>query len=183
MKKESSQERRTRGTEEIEEMGKRRDEEIHMQGPLVGMSHRRSKCRQVSSLLQCYKCVFFFRHRELFYPVDHFIGVGNSGKIQERLRRLEGGTLKLSLSWTSISLSRNLWTLPRANGGKFEWGTGVEEKARFAKARGGSWAGSLTTSVSTHQCEHLPVFKKCWAKVEHHQQCGFLPRCCLQGPF
>lgn len=29
-------------------------------------------------------------HRNLFYPVDHFCGVGNNGKIQERLRSLEG---------------------------------------------------------------------------------------------
>lgn len=30
------------------------------------------------------------QHRPLFYPVDHFVGVGNNGKIQERLRKLEG---------------------------------------------------------------------------------------------
>jgi hypothetical protein len=29
-------------------------------------------------------------HRNLFYPIDHFCRVGNNGKIQERLRSLEG---------------------------------------------------------------------------------------------
>ena len=28
-------------------------------------------------------------HRDLFWPMDHFCGVGNNGKIQERLRSLQ----------------------------------------------------------------------------------------------
>ena len=87
-------------------------------------------------------------HRNLFYPVDHFCRVGNNGKIQERLRSLEG----VLILWgpeakpildpnfpvkESVDVGKYLdftrW-LECANGGKFEWGTGAEEKqARGSK--------------------------------------------------
>lgn len=49
-------------------------------------------------------------------------------------------------------------------------GTGLEEKARFAKARGAD------TNVNICLFQQFSVFKKWWAKVEHHQQCGFAAR-------
>ena len=78
-------------------------------------------------------------HRQLFHPVDHFIGVGNNGRIQERLRKLFG-TLLLIGPETKPVLDPDFpargktdhgkymdWTrwLECANGGAFEWGTGV----------------------------------------------------------
>jgi hypothetical protein len=82
--------------------------------------------------------------RQLFHETDHFIGVGNNGRIQERLRKLSG-TLLLFGPETKPVLDPDLpyrgktdhakyldWTrwLECANGGAFEWGTGTEEKAK-----------------------------------------------------
>ena len=82
--------------------------------------------------------------RHLFHELDHFIGVGNNGRIQERLRKLFG-VLLLFGPETKPVLDPDFphrgktdvgkfidWTrwLECANGGAFEWGTGAEEKAR-----------------------------------------------------
>ena len=82
--------------------------------------------------------------RPYFYPIHHFAGVGNNGKIQERLHKSEGVLLLWGPEAKPILdpnfpmkelvdvgkyLDFTRW-LEAANGGKFEWGTGAEEKSR-----------------------------------------------------
>ena len=108
-------------------------------------------------------------HQHLFGSVDHFIGVGNNGKIQERLRKhasvfllLWGPEAKpiLDLQYPTretvdvskyIDLGRSL---EAASGGKFEWGTGTEEKG----VKPGSTGHALPTPrVQPYQRQYLLV--------------------------
>ena len=88
--------------------------------------------------------------RHLFHPVDHVVGVGNNGKIQERMRKLTGTVLLVGPeakpvldpdfpSRGKVDVGRYIdWTrwLECANGGAFEWGTAAEERATSkSKAR------------------------------------------------
>ena len=137
------------------------------------------------------------QHRSLFYPTDHFIGVGNNGKIQERLRKLEGVLLLwgpeakpiLDPSFPTketVDVAKYLdltrW-LECANGGKSEWGTATEEKA---SSRGRPSANPAlppdqlmpplvfgSTNVNICLSQQFSLFRKWLTKVEHLHQCGF----------
>lgn len=131
------------------------------------------------------------QHRPLFHPVDHFVGVGNNGKIQERLRRLEGALLLWGPEAKPILdpnfpnretvdigkyLDLTRW-LECANGGKFEWGTGAEEK-QVLKADGDPYVALVFPSTNVNLClyQQFNLFKNWWVKVEHKHQCGFAAR-------
>ena len=126
-------------------------------------------------------------YRSLFYRWDHFCGVGNNGKIQERLRSLEGVLLLwgpeakpiLDPSFPvkeSVDVGKYLdftrW-LECANGGKFEWGTGTEEKL----AKGAKDKPPLLdfNPTNVHLCllQQYTLFRKWSVKVERNHQCGF----------
>lgn len=132
------------------------------------------------------------RHRALFYPVDHCVGVGNNGKIQERLRKNHG----VLLLWgpeakpildpnyptgKSIDVGKYLdltrW-LECANGGKFEWGTGSEEKEILKNHGGGDTVPLVFPSTNVNLClfQQYTLFRKWWAKVEQTHACGFSAR-------
>ena len=101
-----------------------------------------------SLVLECFeRCVH--NHRDVFYDDDHWTGVGNNGRIQERLRKLSGVLLLIgpeakpildpkfpSAGTTDVGkfLDVTRW-LESANGGKFEWGTGAEEKQVRSRAQ------------------------------------------------
>lgn len=100
--------------------------------------------------------------RNLFYQMNHFIGVGNNGRTQERLHKLFG-VLLLFGPETKPVLDPDFpqkgktdvgkfidWTrwLECANGGAFEWGTGAEEKSRVESNSKRNVASSSIVSES-----------------------------------
>lgn len=128
--------------------------------------------------------------RELFCAIDHFCGVGNNGKIQERLRSLEG----VLLLWgpeakpildpafpvkKSVDVGKYLdftrW-LECANGGKFEWGTGREEKQSKSSKQHSPLLEFNPTNVNLCLFQQFTLFRRWWVKVERNHQCGFLAR-------
>ena len=144
-------------------------------------------CSAISNLFSA----LVSQHRPLFHPVDHFVGVGNNGKIQERLRRLEGALLLWGPEAKPILdpnfpnretvdigkyLDLTRW-LECANGGKFEWGTGAEEK-QVLKADGDPYVALVFPSTNVNLClyQQFNLFKNWWVKVEHKHQCGFAAR-------
>ena len=129
-------------------------------------------------------------HRELFWAIDHFCGVGNNGKIQERLRSLEG----VLLLWgpeakpildpafpvkESVDVGKYLdftrW-LECANGGKFEWGTGSEEKQSKSSKQHPPLLEFNPTNVNLCLFQQFTLFRRWWVKVERNHQCGFSAR-------
>ena len=134
--------------------------------------------------------------RQYFYPIDHFVGVGNNGKIQERLRKLDGVLLlwgaeakpMLDPSFPtkeSVDVGKYLdftrW-LEAANGGKFEWGTGTEEKAFLNTSRQTPAMPPLTfptTNINLCLFQQFALFRSWWVKAEQKQQCGFTARVLL----
>ncbi|CAE7271160.1 unnamed protein product, partial [Symbiodinium microadriaticum] len=136
-------------------------------------------------------------HRHLFYPIDHFIGVGNNGKIQERLRKNEGVLLlwgpeakpildPLYPGRETVDVAKYLdfgrW-LEAANGGKFEWGTGAEEKSlKRPDARRRAEEETIVplsfnpTNVNLCLFQQYRLFRKWWVTVEQNHSCGFSAR-------
>ena len=124
--------------------------------------------------------------------------MGNNGKIQERLRRLDGVLLLwgpeakpiLDPSFPTketVDVAKYLdltrW-LECANGGKCEWGTGAEEKASSRPRPAANQVAALpadqpvplvfgSTNVNICLFQQFSLFRRWWAKVEHLHQCGF----------
>lgn len=125
----------------------------------------------------------------LFFSEKHWIGVGNSSRIQNGLRALNGALLLYGLESKpmfdpnfpkkTVDTGRFLDLIPYlecANGGKFEWGTGqdhhpskppataTKSKRNNARATNGCWcAGLFERPNSSLTCVsfHFPGIKKC----------------------
>ena len=128
------------------------------------------------------------------YSEEHWIGVGNNNRIQNRLRLLEGTLLiqgpeskpildpnfpsKKTVD-TGKYLDLTRW-LESANGGRFEWGTGQDEKARMQKSKDpglDSLPSSFDpTNINLCLFQQFKLFEDWWCQVESLHQCGFSAR-------
>ena len=132
------------------------------------------------------------------WPDQHWIGVGNNNRIQNRLRALQGSLLlygpeskpmldpnfptrKSVDTGKFLDLSR--W-LESANGGRFEWGTGLEESERQNKRRKGNHATDPIseplvfdpTNINLCLFQQFSLFEDWWCQVETVHKCGFSAR-------
>jgi hypothetical protein len=134
-----------------------------------------------------------------FLQDQHWIGVGNNNRIQNRLRALQG-TLLLYGPESKPILDPNFpaqkkvdtgkyldltrW-LESANGGSFEWGTGAEELERQKRKASSNPAAIDTTAAplvfdptNINIClfQQFSLFEDCWCQVESLHKCGFSAR-------
>ena len=132
------------------------------------------------------------------WPDQHWIGVGNNNRIQNRLRALDG-TLLLYGPESKPILDPNFPTkktvdtgkfldltrwLEAANGGRFEWGTGAEENERQKRKTA---SGPVTepcsaplvfdpTNINLCLFQQFNLFEDWWCNVEAIHKCGFSAR-------
>ena len=155
---------------------------------------------------------FAAQYTSLLYNDQHWIGVGNNNRIQNRLRSLEGTLLLcgpeskpiLDPSFPvrkTVDIGKYLdltrW-LEAANGGRFEWGTGQDEKQRTEPVRGDARVGNQQLQVAAADAapqqrradpavfnptninlclfQQFSVFESWWCEAESRQQCGFTAR-------
>eukprot|EP00435_Cladocopium_sp_Y103_P054219 s46_g17.t1 len=134
-----------------------------------------------------------------FLPDQHWIGVGNNNRIQNRLRALQGTLLLYGPESKPILdphfpvqkkvdtgkyLDLTRW-LESANGGSFEWGTGAEELERQKRKPASKQAAVETTSAplvfdptNINIClfQQFSLFEDWWCQVEALHKCGFSAR-------
>ena len=63
-----------------------------------------------------------------------------------------------------------------ANGGKFEWGTGSEEKQSKSSKQHPPLLEFNPTNVNLCLFQQFTLFRRWWVKVERNHQCGFSAR-------
>lgn len=137
------------------------------------------------------KTVKAFPH--LFLHDQHWIGVGNNNRIQNRLRAL-GGTLLLYGPESKPILDPNFPTkktvdtgkyldltrwLESANGGAFEWGTGAEESQRQKQRSDKATLPPVVldpTNINLCLFQQFSLFEDWWCQVEALHKCGFTAR-------
>ena len=132
---------------------------------------------------------------QMLFSEEHWIGVGNNNRIQNRWRLLDGclllygpeskpildphfPTKKTVDTGKFLDLTR--W-LECANGGRFEWGTGQDEKDRASRKSRQEGTECLPTTfepTNINMClfQQCALFEEWWCQVEASHKCGFSAR-------